>query len=321
MGCGQRHALPRFMPGEGTPGTHCTGGWVGLRDGLDTEAKGNILSPLQGIEPGSPCRPARSQTDWAIRLSTFVKFKLENKESFTFQPSKVPTKIYILSCIHISFKTNGPHADNSRLPEDQQPPSPRERAPQFGNIRIIIRQWLYQHTVQTVTKNNHQANLPFLATCYNLHYNVGAVSLTTHQHHFGFPTHLIFWSWSATNSWRLACGTGCVDNTLSRCCGQEATLVQILQANLSSFPSDEPAGPGSDRALRCCVRAASSDAVCMHSSSSFWINRISCMIPTSSSCLYQSSHKPLSLLATNFLFGGENITSNILRLFWISYSC
>jgi hypothetical protein len=29
--------LPRFTPGERNPGTHCTGGWVGLRAGLDTE--------------------------------------------------------------------------------------------------------------------------------------------------------------------------------------------------------------------------------------------------------------------------------------------
>jgi hypothetical protein len=34
---GQRQARPRFTPGERTPGTHCTGGWVGPRAGLDTE--------------------------------------------------------------------------------------------------------------------------------------------------------------------------------------------------------------------------------------------------------------------------------------------
>jgi hypothetical protein len=53
---------PRFNPGESTPGTHCTGCWVGPRAGLDTEARGKILSPLPGIEPRSPGRPARSQT-------------------------------------------------------------------------------------------------------------------------------------------------------------------------------------------------------------------------------------------------------------------
>jgi hypothetical protein len=33
-------ALP---PGKGPPRTHCTGGWVGPRAGLDTEARGKIL--------------------------------------------------------------------------------------------------------------------------------------------------------------------------------------------------------------------------------------------------------------------------------------
>jgi hypothetical protein len=56
-------ALP---PGERTPGTHCTGGWVGSRVGLDTEARGKILSPLPGIEPRSPGRAARSQTLYCL---------------------------------------------------------------------------------------------------------------------------------------------------------------------------------------------------------------------------------------------------------------
>jgi hypothetical protein len=29
-----------LLPGKGPPGTHCTGGWVGPRAGLDTEARG-----------------------------------------------------------------------------------------------------------------------------------------------------------------------------------------------------------------------------------------------------------------------------------------
>jgi hypothetical protein len=47
---GQRHAPASLYPPERTPGTHCTGGWVGLRAGLDTEARGKILLPLPGIE-------------------------------------------------------------------------------------------------------------------------------------------------------------------------------------------------------------------------------------------------------------------------------
>jgi hypothetical protein len=55
--------------GKGPPGTLCTGDWVGLRTGLDTEAtEKKILSPLPGIEPRSHCCPARSQTLLVDRL-------------------------------------------------------------------------------------------------------------------------------------------------------------------------------------------------------------------------------------------------------------
>jgi hypothetical protein len=44
---------PRFSPGEGT---HWIGCCIGLRAGLDTEARGKILSPLPRIELRSPGR-------------------------------------------------------------------------------------------------------------------------------------------------------------------------------------------------------------------------------------------------------------------------
>jgi hypothetical protein len=40
---GQRHSPAVLYPRVRTPGTHCTGGWVGPRAGLDTEARGKIL--------------------------------------------------------------------------------------------------------------------------------------------------------------------------------------------------------------------------------------------------------------------------------------
>jgi hypothetical protein len=40
---GQRHAPAVLYPRGKDPGTHCTGGWVGPRAGLDTEARGKIL--------------------------------------------------------------------------------------------------------------------------------------------------------------------------------------------------------------------------------------------------------------------------------------
>jgi hypothetical protein len=58
---GERHAPAELYFGERTPGTHCTGGWVGFRAGVDAEDRGEILLPLLGIEPRSPGRPVRSQ--------------------------------------------------------------------------------------------------------------------------------------------------------------------------------------------------------------------------------------------------------------------
>jgi hypothetical protein len=55
---GQRHAPAALYPLGKDPGTHWTGGWVGPRAGLDTEARRKILCPLPGIEPVSPGRPA-----------------------------------------------------------------------------------------------------------------------------------------------------------------------------------------------------------------------------------------------------------------------
>jgi hypothetical protein len=51
---GQRHAPVALSPGERTPGNHCTGGWVGLRAGLDTELGGKIICPCRGSNPDHP---------------------------------------------------------------------------------------------------------------------------------------------------------------------------------------------------------------------------------------------------------------------------
>jgi hypothetical protein len=50
----QRHTPAALCPGEGTPGTHCTGGWVSLRTGLDTQVRGKILCPCWGSNPDRP---------------------------------------------------------------------------------------------------------------------------------------------------------------------------------------------------------------------------------------------------------------------------
>jgi hypothetical protein len=40
---GQCLAPAALCPGDLTPCTHCAGGWVGSRAGLDTEVRGQIL--------------------------------------------------------------------------------------------------------------------------------------------------------------------------------------------------------------------------------------------------------------------------------------
>jgi hypothetical protein len=47
----QRYAPAALYPQEMTPGTHWTGGWVGLRAGLDTEARGKFRF-CRGSNPG-----------------------------------------------------------------------------------------------------------------------------------------------------------------------------------------------------------------------------------------------------------------------------
>jgi hypothetical protein len=58
---------PRFTPGERTPDTHWTGGWVGPRAGLNTEARGKINCLSRGSNLDRPVvqSVARHCTDWA----------------------------------------------------------------------------------------------------------------------------------------------------------------------------------------------------------------------------------------------------------------
>jgi hypothetical protein len=63
---------PRFTPGQRAPGTHCTGGWVGPRAGLDAEVRGKILFPCRESNPGRPVHSQDTvQTD-VPRLSKSV---------------------------------------------------------------------------------------------------------------------------------------------------------------------------------------------------------------------------------------------------------
>jgi hypothetical protein len=66
---------PRFTPGERTPGTHCTGGCVGPRAGLDTEVRGKFLFLCWGSNLDRPVvQPVvRHYTEWVTRL-TIISF-------------------------------------------------------------------------------------------------------------------------------------------------------------------------------------------------------------------------------------------------------
>jgi hypothetical protein len=64
---GQRHAPAALCPGEKTPGTHWTGGWVDPKAGLVTEARGKIICPCRGSNPDRPVVQSvvRQYTAWA----------------------------------------------------------------------------------------------------------------------------------------------------------------------------------------------------------------------------------------------------------------
>jgi hypothetical protein len=56
---GQFHAPVAFTPGERAPGTHCIGGCVGPRAGLDNVEKRKFFT-LPGLELRPIDRPVRS---------------------------------------------------------------------------------------------------------------------------------------------------------------------------------------------------------------------------------------------------------------------
>jgi hypothetical protein len=68
---GQRYAPAELSPGERTPGIHWTGGWMGPRADLDTEAKKKSLAPAGWSNLDRPgFQSVTSQyTDWATTAS------------------------------------------------------------------------------------------------------------------------------------------------------------------------------------------------------------------------------------------------------------
>jgi hypothetical protein len=72
-------ALP---PGKRTPGTHCTGGWVNPRAGLDREVRGKISCPCQGSNLDRPvvqsvvARPCIERYTCLYICKCIVKWKM-----------------------------------------------------------------------------------------------------------------------------------------------------------------------------------------------------------------------------------------------------
>jgi hypothetical protein len=67
------HAPTALFPRQKTPGTHCTGGWVGLRAGLDTEGIGKILCLCWDQTPVVQS-VVRDYTDWANPAPVMIQY-------------------------------------------------------------------------------------------------------------------------------------------------------------------------------------------------------------------------------------------------------
>jgi hypothetical protein len=72
----------RFIPRDRISGTHCIGGWVDLRAGLDAVEK-NFLLP-SGIKPLSSIPSPSYYTDWAIQSPYYSIFFLFYNERYTW---------------------------------------------------------------------------------------------------------------------------------------------------------------------------------------------------------------------------------------------
>jgi hypothetical protein len=85
---------PRFSPGERTPGNRWTGGWVGSRAGLDTEATGKILCLCRGSNHDHAVVQSgvRNHTHWAtpFSLNTAVNLNVLREKLCTIQSDTQP---------------------------------------------------------------------------------------------------------------------------------------------------------------------------------------------------------------------------------------
>jgi hypothetical protein len=91
---------PRFTPGQRAPGTHCTGGWVGPRAGLNAQVRGKIFCLCRGSNAGSP---VRSQTlYWLSYPGSFVYMLAKN--IYLLSSFVLPPKMPYVLLSQLSFR-------------------------------------------------------------------------------------------------------------------------------------------------------------------------------------------------------------------------
>ena len=83
---GQCHALAALYPWE-RPGTHCTGGWVGPRAGLDR--CGKSLPPV--FDPRTIQPVASSYTDYTTRPPYEIGYMTKNARQATISIPRFPS--------------------------------------------------------------------------------------------------------------------------------------------------------------------------------------------------------------------------------------
>jgi hypothetical protein len=95
----------RALPREKDLGTQWTGGWVGPRAGLDTEARGKILCLWRGSNPDRPVvQPvARHYTDWATRLTILPSTPRYSESLFSLQAFQSEFCILYMNSYFSSF--------------------------------------------------------------------------------------------------------------------------------------------------------------------------------------------------------------------------
>ena len=99
---GHRHAPAAPCPRE-RPGTHCTGGWVGLRTGLDWCGK----SRPTGIR--SPDRPARRQSLYRLHYPAHIGAIYFIKTTSKFHTIQGWQEVSFFMTSHNSSVTPEPH--------------------------------------------------------------------------------------------------------------------------------------------------------------------------------------------------------------------